>query len=88
MGLEDFSFHSDRVLDKTRNLINNAKSSFEQELITAFGGFNFNSGSYWERSSWHGRRTGIYDIKSGSVNYIVGSYSESFIDMSIIKNIQ
>ncbi len=46
MGLEDFSFHSDRVLDKARNLINNAKSSFEQELITAFGGFNFNSDIY------------------------------------------
>jgi|GEM_PF-4612641 len=38
IGLEDFSFHSDPVLDKARNLINNAKSSFEQELITAFGG--------------------------------------------------
>jgi hypothetical protein len=76
--LEDFRFHSDRVLDKARNLVNNAQASFEQELITAFGGFNFNGGSDWERSSWPGRRTGIYDIKSGSINYIVGSYSESF----------
>lgn len=76
--LEDVRFHSDPVLDKARNLVNTAKSSFEQELITAFGGFNFNDSIDRERSSWPGRSTGIYDIKSGSINYIVGSYSESF----------
>jgi len=86
--LEDFHFHSDPVLDKARDLINNAKNSFEQELITAFGGFNFNGGSDGERSSWPGRSTGIYDIKSGSLNYIVGSYSENFAeegDVNITK---
>ena len=78
--LEDFRFHSDPVLDKARNLVNNAKSSFEQELITAFGGFNFNGGSNWEISSWPGRSTGIYDIKTGNANY---SFSASEGDVNI-----
>jgi hypothetical protein len=78
--LEDFRFHSDPVLDKARNLVNNAKSSFEQELITAFGGVNFNGGSDWERSSWPGRSTGIYDIKTGNANY---SFSASEGDVNI-----
>jgi hypothetical protein len=66
--LEDFSFRSDPVLDRARELVNNARSSFERELITAFGAFSF-SGRDTEISNWPGRRTGIYDIKDLDATY-------------------
>ncbi len=81
--LEDFRFHSDPVLDKAKNLVNSAKASFENELITAFGAFSRGNSTDWERSSWPGRNTGIFDIKTGSANY---SFSLSEGDVSIIGN--
>jgi hypothetical protein len=71
---------ADNVTQIARNLVNTAKASFEHELITAFGGFNFNGGSDWERSSWPGRNTGIYDIKTGNTAY---SFSVSEGDVNI-----
>ena len=74
--LENFSFQSDPVLDKARNLVSNSVNSFENELITAFGAAIPSSSSDWERNQWPGRSTGIYDIKTGSKSYLISSYSE------------
>ncbi|MGC8814939.1 MAG: hypothetical protein ACP5O4_01880 [bacterium] len=78
--LENFQFHSDPVLDKARNLVNNAQLAFENELITAFGSPKRGVGNDWERTNWPGRNTGIYDIKTGSQSY---SFSQSEGDINI-----
>ena len=79
--LEDFSFHSDPVLDKARQLVNNAQASFENELITAFGGFSRGNSTNWEIKDWPGRSTGLYDIKTGSLSYSI-NFSEGDINIS------